>query len=241
LISTRLRARQKGRLAQRKAFEEFSLAGVLPGPEALSQGLPCHLKGRDETTKLMQPSAEKAEMIEVEDNKLGELEVPGSNSGSVQVARRLLKHRYNNQGNFTLKVPSDGQNVNSNLANSVDQNPLLPVLGLCAPNACQPELSHRSLSKSHGRENRQGNRLDFPIRLSTVSGTSAEKDVNALEAGTGTLELPAASLEFPQQHFKSSFRDNPLPSPLVCARSLSVCPPPHHPPPRVLCVFTLAS
>lgn len=214
---TRLRARQKGRLAQRKAFEEFSLAGGLPGPEALSQGLPSHLKERDETTKLMQPSAEKAKMIEVEDNKLGELEVPGSNSGSVQVARRLLKHRYNNQGNFTLKVPgssSDGQNVNSNLANSVDQNPLLPVLGLCAPNACQPELSHRSLSKSHGRENRQGNRWDFPVRLSTVSGTSAEKDVNALEAGTGTLELPAASLEFPQQHFKSSFRDNPLPFPL---------------------------
>jgi len=226
LISTRLRARQKGRLAQRKAFEELSLASRFAGPEPLFQGL-SDLKERDETTKLMQPSAEKDKMIEVEDSRLGEWEVPRSNTGSVQVARRLLKHRHNKQGNSTLEVlesSSNGQNVDSNLANSVEPNPLLPVLGLCAPNACQPESSHRSLSKSHGRENRQANQLDFPVRLSTVSGTSAEKEVNAFEAGTGAFKLPDASLEFRRQHFSSSFPDKPIPFPLVCAWSLFVPP-----------------
>ncbi|KNA15017.1 hypothetical protein SOVF_102070 [Spinacia oleracea] len=214
----RLRARQKNRLAQRKALEELSFVGGPPKSELHSECPPYNLEEKEGASRSVKPYGEEATSFDLENTKSSELEVRNSCTGTSQKAGKLLKLKiddYHNSsvkihGNTSLNVVS-GQSMGANLSNSA-----AAVLGLCAPNACQPESTYRNISRL--RENRQGYQSDFLSSKSACSGTFIKKDGMGLETATGKLKLPEASSEFTPHYLKNRFHDNYFPLPM--------CPPP---------------
>ncbi|XP_021770557.1 protein CHROMATIN REMODELING 4-like isoform X2 [Chenopodium quinoa] len=217
----RLRARQKDRLAQRKALEVLS--PVCPESELLSKCHPHNIEDKEEVTRSVELPGEAATSFELEDKKLSENEVPNSCSGTSQMNRKLLKHKFDNlhnpfpklHGNSSLKVVS-GQSIGANVSKSAAADNLLPVLGLCAPSAYHLEPSNRNMSRS--TEKRLGNQSDFLSSTSACSGTFTKKDGMELETTMGNLKLPEAPSEFTPQYLKSRFHDNHF--------SLPLCSPP---------------
>lgn len=215
----RLRARQKERLARRKALEESSLAGGPPETDLSPEGAQYHVDDKDGACRSVKLLGEEATSFELEDKKLSEL----------QKAGKYLKHKSSSNYNSCPKVPANsslnvvpGQSKGATLADSAATNYRLPVLGLCAPNAYQAESSYRNISRP--RETRQVNQSDFLSTTSACSGTFTKMDATGLETTRGKSRLPEASSEFTPQYLKSSFQDNsfllPMCSPPLLQRKL---------------------
>lgn len=217
--SAKLRARQKERLAKRNALEEsFSregVTGLLPHPQCphTNTADPDQAAGSLETNK------ERTSVFVSEDDKLVQsADAPKSRIDSTLRLGRASRHKISN--NLDLAVGPIGYAAADNClpsqhfagtshANSVPIN-LLPVLGLCAPNANQLETSRKNLSRSNGKQSRTGAGPDFPFRLSPCSGTLSGTDIGGAEA-VPDKELPASSAErlhshllFAQVNFLSS-------------------------------------
>ncbi|KAL2900670.1 Protein CHROMATIN REMODELING 4 [Bienertia sinuspersici] len=209
----RLRARQKDRLARRKEFEEYSIGGDHPGTELLSERPPYHMEEREEACRSIKPSGQEATAFERDDHKLSDLEVPNSNCGIVQkdgeFKHKLSSHHDHSKiiGKTSLNAVL-GQKMGVELAHSAAANYLLPVLGLCAPNAGQPESSYRNVPKS--RENKQGNQSDFLSSASACAGTFMN-GIKRVGTTAGKLKFPEVSSESTSRYLKSSFQDSSLP------------------------------
>ncbi|XP_062012290.1 protein CHROMATIN REMODELING 4 isoform X1 [Rosa rugosa] len=202
----KLRARQKERLAQRNEIEE-------PCP---SEGLPveshpqCPMNTAedvDQAAGLVQFLSEKSSVIDLEDNKL---DASKAKTDSPLRLGKLSKHK---SSRLDLSVnPLDyaspdilfprHQHQGTNMTHSMPPNNLLPVLGLCAPNASQIESSKKN-SRSNGR--RRGAGPEFPFSLAPHSGTLPETEANGDEA-----KLSDASAEA-SQRLKSSIPNGGLP------------------------------
>lgn len=204
----KLRARQKERLAKRNALEEsFSregVTGLLPHPQCphTNTADPDQAAGSLETNK------ERTSVFVSEDDKLVQsADAPKSRIDSTLRLGRASRHKISN--NLDLAVGPIGYAAADNClpsqhfagtshANSVPIN-LLPVLGLCAPNANQLETSRKNLSRSNGKQSRTGAGPDFPFRLSPCSGTLSGTDIGGAEA-VPDKELPASSAERLHSH-----------------------------------------
>lgn len=123
--SARLRARQKDRLAQKKALDDFSLAGDLPGTELLSECPVDHIEENERACRSAKSSGREATTFEVGDKKSSELEVPISSVGTVLKAGKLMKHKPSNNNNSSFKIDGNtslnavpGENMGADLANS---------------------------------------------------------------------------------------------------------------------------
>lgn len=188
----KLRARQKERLAQRNAIEESHPSEGLP-VESLPPCPTNTAKDGDQATGLVQFFRERPSVIDLEDNKL---DAPKAKTDSPLRLGRLSKHK---SSRLDLSVnPLDylspdiffpsHQSQGTSMTNSVPPNNLLPVLGLCAPNASQIESSNKNFSRSNCRQ--KGARPEFPFSLAPQSGTLSETDVNGDE-----VKLSGASAE----------------------------------------------
>lgn len=220
--SARLRARQKERLAKRNALEEscsregVTLHGSLPHPL-------CPLTNAadsDQAAGSLETNKERPPVFDLEDEKLVQsTDAPKSRIDSTLRLGRIARHKA--ISNLDLAVgplgyPSadncvPGQHFQgTSHTGSVPIN-LLPVLGLCAPNANQLEASRKNLSRSNGKHSRTGPGPDFPFKLSPCSGTLTGSDIGGAEA-VPDKELPASSAErmhghllFAQVNFLISF------------------------------------
>ncbi|XP_050367230.1 protein CHROMATIN REMODELING 4 isoform X2 [Argentina anserina] len=202
----KLRARQKERLSQRSEIEE-------PRP---SEGLPieshpqCPMDTaedvdqatRDQGAGLVQFLSESSAVIDLEDSKDASI----AKTDSPLRLGKLSKHK---SSRLDLSVnPLDyaspdilfprHQHQGTSMTHLVPSNNLLPVLGLCAPNASQIESSKKN-SRLNGR--RRGAGPEFPFSLAPQSGTLPETEVNDDE-----VKLSEAS-----QHLKSSIPNGSLP------------------------------
>ncbi|XP_057510712.1 LOW QUALITY PROTEIN: protein CHROMATIN REMODELING 4-like [Actinidia eriantha] len=196
------RARQKERLAQRNVEETSARIDGVTRPESLHEVPVANSKDREQLTKLVQPAEGKAPVIDLE----------GLNSKPDSSLRmgKTLKHKLG--GHLNLPVKSLGhQESGPSCASSVPSNNLLPVLGLCAPNANQMESSQRNFSGSYSRQSRQVMRPEFPFHIDPCSGTSNEMDVKGHDPTFVKFKLPDASAEALPQHLKNSNLDNYLP------------------------------
>ncbi|GAB4829609.1 hypothetical protein Ancab_019277 [Ancistrocladus abbreviatus] len=224
----RLRTRQKERLAWRKELDKRKAReGPIPAESLLRRELVSHfplskLGEKGDTAMLVQHFGEKAAVSDRDDNQIVELEVPKSKIDAMKKGGRLSKHKLFSHQNLPVKLLSRSSLENahpsqscqgSGSTNSVPGTNFLPVLGLCAPNACQAESLHRNSSRSYGREIKQEARSDFPCDSSRCHGTPTERDAKGLEAVGGKLKLPVTLSEVPQQHMKNSYRDNSFPFP----------------------------
>lgn len=217
--SAKLRARQKERLAQRNAIEVCNPNEGLPVPESLLQCPPTNEEDGDQAMELLQQVREKSSVIDLEDSKFNQpLDALKSKADSTLRLGRLSKHKMSSNLDLTVNchghpssdiIPPGHQNQGTGYTNSLPSN-LLPVLGLCAPNANQLEPSHRNFSRSNGRQNKPGTGPEFPFSLPPCSRTLVETDVNCQEIMLDKPKLQDASSEV-LQRLKSSLSDGWLP------------------------------
>ncbi|XP_059625437.1 protein CHROMATIN REMODELING 4 isoform X2 [Cornus florida] len=216
----KLRARQKERLAQRKAIEASGPIEEWSGPESLPQHPLSNDNDGDQVTRLVQAVEEKASMVDLEDYKVGQtLDSLKSKADSSLRLGKISKHKLSDQLDLHVKplvhhspdtfLPSH-QLQGTSYPRSMSSSNLLPVLGLCAPNANQKESSHRNHSRSYSRQNRQRIGPEFPFHITPCPGSSNEMDVIGHETASDKLKLPDTSAEILQQRMKHSMPDNYL-------------------------------
>ncbi|OMO92368.1 SNF2-related protein [Corchorus olitorius] len=218
---TKLRARQKERLARRNTVEEFRPSEGYAGLESVHQGPSTNDRDGDRVNhSVKQSDKEKCAVIDLEDIKLAQSsDEPKSKADSILRLGRLSKHK---SGQLDLSVNPRHQSSpdtilpNNNhqgtsISNSLPTNNLLPVLGLCAPNANQLDSYHKSFSRSNGRQSRPGSGPEFPFSLGPSTGHSTEKEAKSQEPTLDKFKFQDASLEVLQQRLKNSSQDSWLP------------------------------
>ncbi|GAV81101.1 SNF2_N domain-containing protein/Helicase_C domain-containing protein/Chromo domain-containing protein/PHD domain-containing protein/DUF1087 domain-containing protein [Cephalotus follicularis] len=215
----KLRARQKERLAQRNTIEESHPSEGLLGSEALPQ---CPANDKDgEATESGQQVKEKSSVIDLEDNQFNfALDAPKNKADSILKPSRISKHKMSSHPDISanplghsspdLFIPSYHYQ-GTGYTKSMPHNNLLPVLGLCAPNANQLESMHNNFSRSNGRQSKLGIGPEFPFSLAPYPVTSIETDVKVQETASDKLKSLEASSEVLQQPFKTSMSDSWLP------------------------------
>ncbi|XP_045826847.1 protein CHROMATIN REMODELING 4 [Trifolium pratense] len=212
----KLRARQKERLAQRNAVKESHPAEGLLGTESPVHP-PVIAKDGDLGAEPIH-SVQEGTSIDIEDNKNTQLsEAQNSNAERIEkISKHQMSHHFdvsvNNPGRSLSEfLPPNYHNKGRvNMTNSMPSNNLLPVLGLCAPNANQIESSEGNTSKLNWRQNRYVARQEFPFSLAPCTGTSMDAEARIKEK-TANTKLSDASTENLQQSFKNSISDNFLP------------------------------
>ncbi|XVE94276.1 hypothetical protein REPUB_Repub01dG0267500 [Reevesia pubescens] len=218
---TKLRARQKERLARRNAIEEFCPSEGFPGLESIGQCPSVNDRDGDHVNQSFQlPDKEKCAVIDLEDDKLAQSpDEPKSKADSILRLGRLSKPKISGQLDLSVNplhqsspdgiLPSNNHQ-GINYTSLLPTNNLLPVLGLCAPNANQLDSYHRNFSRSNGRQNRSGTGPEFPFSLAPTTVPSAEKDAKGQETTLDKFKLQDASAEVIQR-LKNGNQDNWLP------------------------------
>ncbi|KAL2343627.1 hypothetical protein Fmac_004912 [Flemingia macrophylla] len=214
----KLRARQKEIVARRKQTKETYFAEGPPGNELLSHS-PAIAKGGDLGAGPMH-SIQEGPSLNLEDSKYTQLsEALNSNTELLSRIDKLSKHKMSSH--FDASVSNSGRSLPDiflpshpkgglSMTNSMPTNNLLPVLGLCAPNANQIESSESNISKLNWRQNRHGSRQEFPFSLAPCSARSMDAEVRGKEVAASTKRTDA-STENLQPSFKNSIPDNCLP------------------------------
>lgn len=229
--SARLRARQKERLAQRNAVEEPRPVKGLAGPDSLLHCPSINPKEGD-VTELRKAIREEISVIDLEDGIFVQPE--DASKGKTDSPLRLGRiSTYKMSSHLDFPVYPHGHpspdiflpshHVQSmKYTNSLPTTNLLPVLGLCAPNASQAESSYRSLSRSNGRQIKPGTGPEFPFSLAPCPGTSIEMDLKNQDSTLEKANKLDASAEILQQRLKNSIPDNFSPYIPVLSLSLSL-------------------
>ncbi|CAK9136429.1 unnamed protein product [Ilex paraguariensis] len=124
--------------------------------------------------------------------------------GQLDVPLKPLGHH-----SLDIYLPSHHLQETSH-TNLVPNSNLLPVLGLCAPNANQIESSQRNFPRSYSRRSRQGVGPEFPFHIAPCSGTANEMDVKGHDTILAKFKLPDFSSEALSQQPNNSIPDNYL-------------------------------
>ncbi|CAN0911844.1 Protein CHROMATIN REMODELING 4 [Linum grandiflorum] len=176
---TKLRSRQKERLAQRSMIEEAGPNFEVPLSECLPASTSDNRQAMDE---LM---GERSSAVDLEDEKLVQpLNALNSKADSTlrlgQSSKRKMSSHLDSPSLDT--VAPNHENQGTGYKNFLPSDNLLPVLGLCAPNASQLESSRRKISRSNGRHVKLRTRHDFPFNL--PPGASMGGDAASLQETT---------------------------------------------------------
>ncbi|KAL5975779.1 hypothetical protein ACLOJK_020106 [Asimina triloba] len=229
--NAKLRARQKERLARRHSVELSHLTGQQLGNELPPQfsATPAegeHLKAikcsEPNEAPRCQPSA-----ISFEENKINqESGTTKRKNDLIMRLGRLAKHGYRNLHNSNLDLsvrppgtlPADvflpnAQFQTTGHGNSAStSNNLLPVLGLCAPNASQADArfrnfrSYLNLPRPNYSQSKMGVEFpEFPLQL--APGASAIEDLKEPETRGDAHVLPDSSIEAVRHQLKSTVQD----------------------------------
>ncbi|KAK6917005.1 Zinc finger, PHD-finger [Dillenia turbinata] len=176
LNSARLRAKQKERIARRNTV---SASDYVAGAD-LEENLICH---SPDVSRNKSDSALKNQSKHKD--------------GNLDLSVRLLGH------------PSDASHSSHNPQgtrhpNTITRSNLLPVLGLCAPNANQLELTNRQLSKQNDRHSKQETGPEFPFHLAPCSGTLNGAEIRGQETILDKIQLPDSLGDPLHQRLKTS-------------------------------------
>ncbi|KAK1375721.1 Chromatin remodeling complex subunit [Heracleum sosnowskyi] len=211
----KLRARQKEHLARRHAINTSD-----PVMESSGFGFETCLvpsssaPGIDQMTNLDQHRSDDISIID-SGNKRQNLEALKMKPDLTQRLSKLSKYKMRSHVDFPVKAGDHSPNIGplghhlhgTSYTNSLPNNILLPVLGLCAPNANQMELSERNIYKSHSKQGGQGSKEGFPFDLGPSRETLNETDGKSLEHAPEKCEFPSTSLEAVQRRRKMSRPD----------------------------------
>ncbi|KAM7270886.1 hypothetical protein ACFE04_030100 [Oxalis oulophora] len=200
--SGRLRVRQKNRIAQRNAIEELRRSGALPAIELLTT--PSNKKDGDQTIEKVNRSSKKSAVIDLEEDQPGPIsDTPDSKANPTLRLSKLSKHKFASHLDFPVNPDT-----------SIPSQDLLPVLGLYAPNANQPESSNRNLARSSSRQSKPGSGPDFPFSLASCveNSNSVEMEAKVPENVSDRLKWKEASREALHHRLKAGISDGWLPT-----------------------------
>lgn len=196
--SAKLRARQKERLARRDVTESST---PVQRPDGLVFIPSFH---EDNQTAIPSRCAEeKPRVVDVEDNNHYQTVGRNSMTDSALKLGRMSKQKFNypldlpamSTGRHLPELPRDYDQMQGTSSIDAVRNNLLPVIGLCAPNAPNKmEMLHRKVPRPY-RQFKQGIGLDFPLPAScSASGPSNEISGKGNEAAPYLLpDLPGTS------------------------------------------------
>ncbi|CAK7355848.1 unnamed protein product [Dovyalis caffra] len=212
----KLRARQKERLARRNAIEVFRLNEGLPVPELVPQVPPTNKTDVDQAVEFAQQGGVKSFVIDLEDDEFSQPDATKSNADATIKLGHLSSHKLS--GHLDLSMNSLGhpsfdtilpthQNKGTGNTNLLSSNNVLPVLGLCAPNANQLDLLQKNSSRLKSRQNKPVPGPEFPFSLAPCSGTSIETDIKHQETTSDKPKLLDAAAEVSQQQLKNNLSD----------------------------------
>ncbi|KAL3741121.1 hypothetical protein ACJRO7_022263 [Eucalyptus globulus] len=192
----KLRARQKERLARRNQIEESQPSGGPLGPEGTIQ-CPPDVQNGNEVAGFIQTSQGTFSVIDLDNDK----------SDGTKAEHPSQKTNVHSDPSFSpLSHPPDilplhqhdGQHEGTVYPSS-ESDKLLPVLGLCAPNANQVELSRRNSTRPNARQSRLVG-LEFPFSLAPFSGNLMGTHLKGLEPTLDRLKVPDGPGEVSQLH-----------------------------------------
>ncbi|XP_073129649.1 protein CHROMATIN REMODELING 4-like isoform X2 [Henckelia pumila] len=208
---TKLRSRQKERLAQRNM--KGSLA-QLRGPyklELMPQFPPFHSQEEKRAEVSVQPVEEKAPDTELEDKSHGQMMEPNSMTDSNMKLGRMSKQKSYfimpppviSTGRYMSEVSTTNDQLQDTCSINILRHNLPPVIGLCAPNAPKRmDPLQRKMSKSYRRQTKQGLGVEFPVtRTFSPSGMSNETTVNGHESISPRFKFPdfsSGTFQFPR-------------------------------------------
>ncbi|OIW00661.1 hypothetical protein TanjilG_09630 [Lupinus angustifolius] len=215
----KLRARQKERLARRNEVGGSQPADGVIVTESVPQS-EANVKGGDLGSGPTHP-VQEGPSINLENSKHAQLsEAQNSNADLFSRIDRLSKQKMTSHMNVSVNnpgrslpdifLPNHHYQGSLKSMNSVPKNNLLPVLGLCAPNAKQTEPSEHNVSKLNWRQNRNGARQEFPFSLAPCSEASMNAEARSLEA-RAYAKLSEASTSNLQYSSRNRMLDNSLP------------------------------
>ncbi|XP_057797026.1 LOW QUALITY PROTEIN: protein CHROMATIN REMODELING 4-like [Salvia miltiorrhiza] len=192
----KLRARQKERLARRDVTE-YSTPVQRPDGLVLIPNV-------HEDNQTATRCAEEKPTVDVEDNNHNQAVGRNSTTDSALKLGRMSKQKFNfpldlpamSAGRHLPELPRNYDQMQGTSSIDAMRNNLLPVIGLCAPNAPNKmEMLHRKVPRPY-RQFKQGIGLDFPLPAScSASGPSNEISGKGNEAAPYMLPdlLPGTS------------------------------------------------
>ncbi|KAL5731346.1 DNA helicase [Ranunculus cassubicifolius] len=188
---SKLRARQKKRLAQRGMVKESELMEVqLPEPP---------------TSEAKESETQLVEASNIEDSNSNRPVDALKDKSTSPPSKRSKRDKISSTLALSVRHPD------APISDQLPANNLLPILGLCAPNAVQLDAVSRKKvefdnppSFSHSRK---GKKLpEFPFRLDPGAGTSGDMDIKASETeDTNSLDTPS---EIQPRRFQSSILES---------------------------------
>ncbi|XP_022748758.1 protein CHROMATIN REMODELING 4-like isoform X2 [Durio zibethinus] len=217
---TKLRARQKERLARRNAIEEFPPSEEFPGLQSVARCPSMNDREGDHVNQsVRQPHREKCLVIDLEDDKLAQSsDEPKSKADSILRFERLSKHKIGGQLDLSVNslhqsspeiILTSNNHQCTSYTNSLPSNNLLPVLGLFAPSANQSDSYHRNILRSNGKQSRPETGPEFPFSLAPTTGPLTEKEAKGQETTLDNFKLQDASSEV--MRLKNGNQDSWLP------------------------------
>ncbi|KAG5621844.1 hypothetical protein H5410_007062 [Solanum commersonii] len=210
---SKLRAKQKERLARRNAIEASGPMKEQAGREFLCHLLPPQAHYVNLMNLPSQHHEEKHVAMNLENNSRLKSSETQKNMGDSTLRLGKLKHKVNDNidlpsgGHPHADIPqSSNHTQDMSYIKSVDKQ-LLPILGLCAPNAHQVEAPQRNLSRSNVRQHRHGLGLEFP----TIAPPPELSTEMVAKGFPQRFRLPDLPLDPSQQPPKNSLPDSYLP------------------------------
>ncbi|XP_042482410.1 protein CHROMATIN REMODELING 4-like [Macadamia integrifolia] len=219
----KLRARQKERLAQRNMTDRSHHIEGQFGPESLP---PFPDTDAKEGEKPVDPVREQALAIELANKKLDQPSEPSKNKSdsTLRLGRPSKPGHRSILSGLDLSVSSPGPFASdvflhgpqfqiTRYSNSGPPSNLLPVLGLCAPNASQQDSIHRNfqpytLPRSNCGQSSLGlGFLEFPFHLAPGAGTSINTDIKSRESVADACSLSDSLSDVLQCRAKGSIPD----------------------------------
>ncbi|CAN4081812.1 unnamed protein product [Withania somnifera] len=220
----KLRSRQKERLAGRNAIEASGPMEGQAGQESLCHIFPLETHGVKPMNVPSQHREEKHVSMNLDNNSCLKSSETQKNMGNSTLRVGKFKCKFKDFIDLPPSDPLGDIPQSSNHAKDISYNSLadkhlLPVLGLCAPNAHQVEAPQRKFSKSNIRQHRQGLGLEFPA-VASPPELSTERVAKGFPQ---RFRLPDLPLDPSQQPPKKSLPDsylpfNPLPRPVMRER-----------------------
>ncbi|KAJ8484289.1 hypothetical protein OPV22_016774 [Ensete ventricosum] len=224
----RLRARQKERIAQRQTAD-FSHS--TDRTELLTQSMVqsvCEAEGLDK--KIQDDNNEQVVTIDQEDDTSTQ---PLDDKRTESPARlgKFSKHGYKrfHSDHLDLSVRPPGslsadiflprnQLQSTNIAVSLPSNNLLPVLGLCAPNASQAGSSSRNFrsplrlsTSSNGQRRISSRNVECPLPAASCSRPPNDMNIELKEKSASASILPEASEDSLHHKLKNMIPDGYFP------------------------------
>lgn len=207
--SAKLRARQKERLAKRNLIES---PAPVQGPCSLVSIPQLPPSDVQEENQMAIPSLQSS-VVDLENNNHSQTAGPNGTTDSTLKLGRMSKQKSTfhldfpviSTGRHLPEVSRDNDQLQSSSSIDAVRNNLLPVIGLCAPNAPnRMELLQRKIPRPYQRQFKQGLGLDFPLPATcSASGLSNEITGKGNEAISAPYMLPDLLPGTSQMHCKS--------------------------------------